>query len=74
MVDDDDAVRTVLCEQLRDMGMEVETASSGQQAIEHMRNSKRGYDLLLTDFAMPGLNGIETIRSVRKERPESLGG
>src|SRR4029453_8046189 len=31
LVDDDDAVRTVLSEQLRDLGMEVETASSGQQ-------------------------------------------
>jgi PAS domain S-box-containing protein len=70
LVDDDEAVRTVLCEQLRDLGMEVETAASGQQAIEQMRRNKRGYDLLLTDFAMPGLNGIETIRSARKERPE----
>ena len=70
LVDDDDAVRTVLSEQLRELGMEVETAASGQQAIEYMKNSKRGFDLLLTDFAMPGLNGIETIRSARKERPE----
>jgi CheY-like chemotaxis protein/anti-sigma regulatory factor (Ser/Thr protein kinase) len=70
LVDDDDAVRTVLCEQLRDLGMEVETAASGQQAIEHMKKSKRGFDLLLTDFAMPGLNGIETIRSAREEWPD----
>ena len=70
LVDDDDAVRTVLSEQLRDLGMEVETASSGQQAIQHLRQSARGYDLLLTDYAMPGLNGIETIRSVREVRPE----
>lgn len=70
LVDDDDAVRTVLSEQLRDLGMVVETASSGQQAVQHMRKCGHGYDLLLTDYAMPGLNGIETIRSVREVRPE----
>ena len=52
------------------LGMAVETANSGQQAIEQMRKNKIGYDLLLTDFAMPGLNGIETIRSARKEQPD----
>ena len=70
LVDDDDAVRTVLCEQLRDLGMEVETASSGHQAIQQVQQSNGGFDLLLTDYAMPGLNGIETIRSVRKMRPD----
>jgi PAS domain S-box-containing protein len=70
LVDDDDAVRTVLSEQLRDLGMEVETASSGRQAIKQLRRNGRAYDLLLTDYAMPGLNGIETIRSVREVRPE----
>jgi PAS domain S-box-containing protein len=70
LVDDDEAVRTVLCEQLRDLGMVVETASSGKQAVQRMRKSGRAFDLLLTDYAMPGLNGIETIRSVRQVRPE----
>ena len=69
LVDDDDAVRTVLGEQLRDLGMEVETATSGHEAINLLHRSKRGYDLLMTDFAMPGLNGIETIQSVRKKFP-----
>ena len=69
LVDDDDAVRTVLGEQLRDLGMEVETATSGHEAIDLLHSSDRDYDLLMTDFAMPGLNGIETIRSVRKKFP-----
>ena len=70
LVDDDDAVRTVLGEQLRDLGMEVATATSGHEAINLLQNSDRDYDLLMTDFAMPGLNGIETIRSIRKKFPE----
>jgi CheY-like chemotaxis protein/anti-sigma regulatory factor (Ser/Thr protein kinase) len=70
LVDDDEAVRTVLSEQLRDLGVDVDTAASGQQAIEHMRHSKRDYDLLMTDFAMPGLNGVETIRSAREQWPD----
>ncbi len=70
MVDDDEAVRTVLCEQLRDLGMEVETASSGHQAIQQLRQSEHGFDVLLTDYAMPGLNGIETIKSILQVRPD----
>lgn len=69
LVDDDDAVRTVLGEQLRDLGMRVDAVSSGDKAIAHLRKSDGNYDLLLTDFAMPGLNGIETIESARQERP-----
>jgi PAS domain S-box-containing protein len=70
LVDDDEAVRTVIGEQLRDMGLEVELAASGEQAIQRLRENGSDFDLLLTDFAMPGLNGIETIRSAREERPD----
>jgi CheY-like chemotaxis protein len=70
LVDDDDAVRTVLGEQLRDLGMRVEAVSSGEKAIAHLRDGQDQFDLMLTDFAMPGLNGIETINSARQVRPD----
>ena len=70
LVDDDDAVRTVLGEQLREMGLEVEAVADGDSAIAALNDTGRSYDLLLTDFAMPGRNGVETIRSARETRPD----
>ncbi len=70
LVDDDDAVRTVLGEQLRDMGLDVEAVADGDSAIAALQDSARTFDLLLTDFAMPGRNGVETIRTARETRPE----
>ncbi|HVF37675.1 MAG TPA: response regulator [Sphingomicrobium sp.] len=70
LVDDDDAVRTVIGEQLRDLGMTVEAVASGDQAIGRLETDGADFDLLLTDFAMPGMNGIETINVARKQRPD----
>ena len=69
LVDDDDAVRTVVGEQLRDMGLKVRSVHSGQQAIDLLRSEGEEFDLILSDFAMPGMNGVETIDHVRKLRP-----
>ena len=69
LVDDDEAVRTVLGEQLREMGLSVDCAADGAEALQHLSLGKR-FDLLLTDFAMPGMNGIETIRQASEQRPD----
>ena len=68
LVDDDHAVRTVLGEQLREMGFSVDEASDGGSAIERLKRNV-SYDVLLTDYAMPGMNGLDTIRSAIHQRP-----
>ena len=70
LVDDDDTVRTVLCEQLREMGIAVDAVADGDSAIRMLGDKDRNYDLLLTDYAMPGKNGIETIAGARAKRPK----
>jgi CheY-like chemotaxis protein len=68
LVDDDEAVRTVLGEQLREMGFRVDEVGDGGSAIERLK-ANGGYDVLLTDFAMLGMNGLDTIRSAVRQRP-----
>jgi CheY-like chemotaxis protein len=68
LVDDDESVRTVLGEQLRELGFRVDEASDGTSAIERLK-SNGGYDVLLSDFAMPGMNGLDTIRHAVRELP-----
>ena len=69
LVDDDDMVRAIVQEQLSDMGMRVCALSGGAAAIERLSESPDDFDLLLTDFAMPGMNGAETIGEASRIKP-----
>lgn len=55
-------------------GINVDTAQGGQEAIEKIK-SNENFDLLITDFHMPNMDGIELIRTIRlnlKLAPEIL--
>ena len=68
-VDDDDMVRTIVEEQLCDMGLQVCALSGGADAIAKLTAAPDDFDLLLTDFAMPGMNGAETIGQAALIKP-----
>ena len=70
LVDDDDAVRAVLGEQLKEMKIDVVAVPDGDAALALLGEDGREFDLLLTDFAMPGKNGMETIKLAREQRPK----
>jgi signal transduction histidine kinase len=69
LVDDDAAVREVTGGLLRDLGYEVIEAGSGGAALEVFDRSPQ-VDLVLLDFAMPGMNGAEVARELRARRPD----
>jgi len=71
LIDDDDAVRTVLSEQLRDAGAIIHDYASGQEAIAAIRQAPLRYDFVLSDFAMPGLDGVETLNQIKRHSPKS---
>jgi CheY-like chemotaxis protein len=58
LVDDDAPVRDVSASMLRELGCVVDEAGSGGAALEQL-DSQQSYDLLVVDFAMPGMNGAE---------------
>lgn len=62
VVDDEPEVRQVLHEFLASRGYEVCLASSGTEALEHLDTLKP--DLVLLDVAMPGIDGVETLRRI----------
>ena len=67
--DDDEAVRTLLSEQLRDVGASVEEFASGNAVIEALEAGCGKPDYALCDFAMPGLNGEETLVRLNELSP-----
>ncbi len=66
LVDDDPDVRAVTAMLLADLGFQVLEAGSGAQALELVDDE---VDVLLADFAMPGMNGAELARALRMRYP-----
>jgi CheY-like chemotaxis protein/HPt (histidine-containing phosphotransfer) domain-containing protein len=64
IIDDYQAVASLLGELFTGEGCSVSIANNGQQAIDMLNSGKR-FDMILTDMEMPGMNGIETIRCIR---------
>ncbi len=63
IVDDDQAVRTMLYKVIRSNALQAETASSGEEALELTR--RREYDLILLDVNLHGIDGFEVVQQLR---------
>jgi two-component system NtrC family response regulator len=70
VVDDDESLRRVLQVQLQDLGYEVATATGGSDALALLAESPR--ELVLTDLRMPGMSGLELLKRIRNEHPETV--
>ena len=68
VVDDDPATLELVSAFLRGQ-YNVLTANSGTQALQRSKNCKGEIDLLLTDFSMAGMTGIELATQITLERP-----
>jgi DNA-binding response OmpR family regulator len=69
LVDDDAAGRTALCRALRRMHYEVEAHAAGAPALESLGDGT-GFDLVITDIKMPGMDGLELLRRVKEASAE----
>ena len=69
LVDDDAEVRTVTAAYLADMGHRVVEAADGSSALDILKTDDQ-LDLLIADFAMPGMTGTDLADKVRAIRPE----
>ena len=63
IVDDDQAVQTMLYKVIRSNGLDAEVASGGEQALEMV--SAKQYDLILLDVNMHGIDGFEVVQRLR---------
>lgn len=68
VVDDDPDVRLFLSTSLETLGFDVQVAESAEQGLVALEDIKA--DLLLVDFAMPGMNGAQMAELVRRRWPE----
>ena len=69
VVDDNMELREILEEYLGGEGDSVEGARNGKEALEKYRNNY--HDLIITDLNMPGLAGMELIKTIRQENEDT---
>ena len=69
VVDDSRAVRMILSRTLKELGFEVLEASNGREALEVIEAEKNAVSLVLADWNMPEINGLELLKQLRK-KPE----
>jgi diguanylate cyclase (GGDEF)-like protein len=67
IVDDEEIVRSFLFDVLSDEGYEVTAVSSGEEAVKLLK--KDTFYLIITDIKMPGMNGMQVLRTAKEMEP-----
>ena len=69
VVDDSRAVRMILAKTLKELGFEVREAANGREALEVIEAENPAVTLVLTDWNMPEIDGLELLKRLRR-KPE----
>nr|WP_292074131.1 response regulator [Mesorhizobium sp.] len=65
LVDDSDALRELTASSLRQRGFDVTCAAGGAEALARIEKAPQDFDVIVTDFAMPLVSGLDVIRFAR---------
>jgi DNA-binding NtrC family response regulator len=68
LVDDEKDFLDVMSERIEARGMEVTTAESAVNALKQVESG--GFDAIILDLMMPGMDGLETLKAIKKKNPD----
>ncbi len=69
VVDDEDSIGIGMTELLRDEGFDAAYVLSGRDAIDAVK--AKAYEVIFMDMIMPGMNGLDTFREIKKIKPDA---
>jgi DNA-binding response OmpR family regulator len=69
VIDDDSAIRSVVIRTVGRLGITANQAGDGEQAIALFQAHPERYALVLLDFMMPGMDGLEVLSQLQKIKP-----
>jgi DNA-binding NtrC family response regulator len=69
LVDDEEDFLTTLAERLETRGLTVSAVTKGEDAVAKVDEQK--FDLIILDLAMPGLDGLETLKRIKAKQPDA---
>lgn len=70
LVEDEDFIRELYVRQLTKEGFQVKSAIDGQTGLDALKTEQ--FDLLLLDIMLPGINGLQLLRTFKTHNPNSL--
>ena len=70
IAEDEESVRNLLADILKEAGYQIVLASDGVEGLERYEQEKGEFDLLLSDVVMPKCNGIELAKELRRKDPQ----
>ncbi len=68
LVDDEKQFLELLSERLEVRGLKVNSVTSGEEALALVE--ERNFDVIVVDLAMPGIDGLETLKLLKKQDPD----
>ena len=68
LVDDEEEFIDLMSQRLETRGLKVVAVSSGEEAVSTVAD--HNFDVAVVDLAMPGIDGIETLKQIKSERPD----
>lgn len=68
LVDDEKDFIEILSQRLETRGLKVIAVTGGEEALA--MTDDQNFDVAVVDFAMPGINGIETLKQIKEKRPD----
>jgi DNA-binding NtrC family response regulator len=72
LVDDEETFAGILAEQLREeYGFQTSFCTSGREAIEALQNARRGFDVVLLDYKMPDITGLNVLQWMHEQKNET---
>lgn len=68
LVDDEEDFLDLLTERLKHRGLKVNSVMNGEEAVKSV--ASKNYDAIVLDLAMPGIDGIETLKRIKENNPD----
>lgn len=69
LVDDEEDFLKILADRLEMRGLKVTAATRGEEAIDLA--DKQNFDAIVIDLAMPGMDGLETLKRIKENHPDA---
>jgi DNA-binding NtrC family response regulator len=68
LVDEEEQFLDALSQRLEARGLKVKAVTSGEDAVDQVED--HNFDAIIVDLAMPGIDGIETLKRIKGKRPD----
>jgi len=71
VIDDQESMRNIISQMLKDKGYKVTTASDGEEGLNLFNQNPQKFNLVLADVNMPKIDGFELLKKVKSTHPQT---